>query len=119
MFENNEVVMDINLVHMPICCDRLRHYVSSDGFRYYPQYRGICLYYKKDNCYPHLEGEEFGEYFLYYCPFCGKEMPKILYGGEMYGEALGKATGTPFNQIDLDEVPEEFKTDEWWIKRGL
>ena len=34
-------------------------------------------------------------------------------------DALEEALGKEFCDISEDEIPEEFKTDEWWRKRGL
>lgn len=54
-----------------------------------------------------------------YCPWCSKKLPKSL--RNKWFEMLEK-------NYDLDDpdseeqeklVPEEFKTDEWWKKRGL
>ena len=52
---------------------------------------------------------------IYYCPWCGKELPKDL------TKELGDIV---FDELNLDDfqdprMPEEFKTDEWWKKRGL
>ena len=57
-------------------------------------------------------------------PYCGAKMPKILYGvdengNDPYEDALEEALGKEFCDITEDEIPEEFKTDEWWKKRGL
>ena len=44
-------------------------------------------------------------------------MPKLLY--IEHGDELEKAVGKSLCDITDDEIPEEFKTDEWWKKRGL
>ena len=72
---------------------------------------------------------------IYYCPFCGTKLPTWLGENEEYAIALEKAIGydgykallyehpkTHAYCLDRDKIPEEFKefkTDEWWIKRGL
>ena len=53
-----------------------------------------------------------------YCPFCGAKMPKQLYMSE-YENALEEVLGKDFCDIKEEEIPDEFKTDEWWKKRGL
>jgi hypothetical protein len=52
-----------------------------------------------------------------YCPYCGAEMPKIF--DDEYYDALEEAVGKEFCDIKEEEIPEEFKSDEWWKKRGL
>jgi hypothetical protein len=61
---------------------------------------------------------------IYYCPWCGKKLPKIL--DDEYDQELSKATGIAIDNITLDtysssnpNLPPEFRTDEWWKKRGL
>jgi hypothetical protein len=61
---------------------------------------------------------------IYFCPWCGKDLPKIL--DDEYDQELSKATGIAIDDITLDtysssnpNLPLEFKTDEWWKKRGL
>ncbi|HSC25213.1 MAG TPA: hypothetical protein VLB80_03300 [Candidatus Babeliales bacterium] len=58
-------------------------------------------------------------YEINYCPWCAKPLPKDL--RDEWLEVLKE-------EYDLDDpdskeqkklVPEEFKTDEWWKKRGL
>ena len=55
---------------------------------------------------------------LYYCPWCGKKLPKEL--DEEWEDMLEEEYGItdPFDE-DKDKVPKEFWTDEWWKKRGL
>jgi hypothetical protein len=52
------------------------------------------------------------------CPFCGSKLPKDLYGDE-YDDALEEAVGKDLCDLKEEEIPEEFKSDEWWRKRGL
>ena len=53
-----------------------------------------------------------------YCPWCGAELPKVL--SDEWFDILEEEYGIedPTNE-EKDKVPEEFKTDEWWKKRGL
>ena len=54
-----------------------------------------------------------------YCGWCGKELPDNLY--ETYFNTLEKEYGIkPGLDVQNDpNIPEEFKSDEWWKKRGL
>lgn len=54
-----------------------------------------------------------------YCPWCGIKLPKNL-TDEFY-DTLENEYGI-ICISDLEEntnIPQEFKTDEWWKKRGL
>lgn len=46
-------------------------------------------------------------------------MPEHFYASDIYEDSLEKAVGKDCCDIAEEEIPEEFKTDEWWIKRGL
>jgi hypothetical protein len=51
---------------------------------------------------------------IYYCPWCGSKLPKVLDDKRLeILEELG------FDEPYEQEIPKEFKTDEWWKKRGL
>ena len=57
-----------------------------------------------------------------YCIYCGMELPDLRSsedGSDPYGDALEEALGKDYCDIKPEEIPEEFKTDEWWKKRGL
>ena len=56
------------------------------------------------------------------CPFCGAKLPENLIDerwdtimNELGSDYLPDDEGNPPKK----ELPEEFKTDEWWKKRGL
>ena len=52
------------------------------------------------------------------CPFCGKRLPKEL-GLEwihLVEEQFGEKYLSP---PKMYELPQEWLTDEWWVKRGL
>ena len=55
---------------------------------------------------------------MYFCPWCGSQVPKDLSG--VWIDILVEEYGlkSPCNW-DRDKIPPEFKTDEWWKKRGL
>lgn len=111
--------MNMNLVHMPVCCKALWTCIERDELPYDPTYRSVCFYFKREDYYVKNYNEpEFQQYFLKYCPFCGTKMPKHFYASDIYDNALEEAVGKECCDITDDEIPEEFKTDEWWIKRG-
>jgi hypothetical protein len=55
-----------------------------------------------------------------YCPFCRKKLPKSLY--KKWCSILKKEYNIKdyiYNKVETADIPQEFKTDEWWKKRGL
>jgi hypothetical protein len=63
--------------------------------------------------------DDYGHrYSLKYCPWCGVEFPKTL--GDEWMDTVRDELGLedPADD-DRDKVTEEFRTDEWWKKRGL
>lgn len=101
---------------MEHCCDKMDYYADS----FYKKDHEIVIY------RPHvrrfsliLHGYDFGMMQpIYYCPWCGKKVPKEL--GEEWCIVIKKELG--LDDVFAEEwatLPEEFKTDEWWKKRGL
>ncbi|MBX3458280.1 MAG: hypothetical protein KF820_08020 [Candidatus Paracaedibacteraceae bacterium] len=50
-----------------------------------------------------------------YCPWCGNKLPK---------DVRDKFFDIIYDELNLDgpddpKLPEEFKSREWWVKRGL
>ena len=62
-------------------------------------------------------------YQLKYCPWCGKKLPEKL--SHKMEEILEQEYGITAKDWDAPgwddniHLPEEFRTDEWWKKRGL
>jgi hypothetical protein len=54
-----------------------------------------------------------------HCPWCGKKLPASL--RDKWFEVLEKEYNLddPNSKEQEKLVPQEFKTDEWWVKRGL
>jgi len=54
-----------------------------------------------------------------YCPFCGDKLPSSV--RDQYFEILEKEyqIDHPRYEEQAKRIPEEFKSDEWWKKRGL
>ena len=103
---------------MKYCCMDLETSVDRKEIVYLPVTGCVWFYFKKD----YEEG--YGLYRLGFCPFCGEELPKNRQavdenGDDPYTDALEEALGKEWCDITPEEIPEEFKTDEWWKKRGL
>ncbi len=56
---------------------------------------------------------------LFYCPWCRTKLPKSV--REEWFEILAKEYHLDDPYCDEQEklIPKEFKSDEWWKKRGL
>jgi len=53
-----------------------------------------------------------------YCPWCGTKLPSDL--SDKWWDVLEEEYGiTDPRNDEYDQVPAEFRTDEWWRKRGL
>lgn len=107
---------------MEHCCEEMEYFANQ---KYFDEHD--CLKYKRNTrCYRLVaHGKDKGVYYVIkFCPWCGKKLPKEL--GAVWDDILEKEYGFKpddfFNEKDeWDDsiVPEEFKTDEWWKKRGL
>lgn len=89
------------------CCELMTNIINCKGSRihYLPQFRE---YYVERNGTSAVD-------ILYFCPWCGKNLPEST--RDQLFEILEKEYDI---DDDLDEqVPAEFKTDEWWKKRNL
>ena len=98
------------------CCDKMDYYVDQslkeehELIRYEPESRDYYLI---------LHGKNFGMYSgIDYCPWCGKKLPKSL--EKEWCKVIKEKFGLDnvFAE-EWEELPKEFKTDEWWKKRGL
>ena len=110
------------------CCDKMKRHIlfvrkkeldcngnPKGSIWYNPQHRRYGLLRYSGN----WKNISIGD--LYYCPFCGKKLPEELYDSDM-DDILQKEYGWTKEycaQYPRPELPEEFKTDEWWKKRGL
>ena len=56
---------------------------------------------------------------IHYCPWCGKKLPKNLSDKWFEILDLDYKIECPLDDEEQHKIPPEFKTDEWWKKRGL
>lgn len=99
------------------CCEWMDIFTKDSRVTiiYFPVYRTymIPLLPKNKKLYPVTNGLRID-----YCPWCSKDLPLSLYN--KWIETLKKEYGLdPDHKEQALLVPEEFKTDEWWKKRGL
>jgi hypothetical protein len=103
------------------CCIYMDYALSGrNGYlvEYMPETRSYSLRFYRGDEFTGLEKE------LWYCPWCGKKFPKTL--GDKWEELLKKEYNLTINNFfnkngkwDESRIPEEFRSDEWWKKRGL
>lgn len=98
------------LDNMKFCCPFLNARITLRSFMrdgayivYYPNWRAYTLF-TLDN------SDSIG---LYCCPFCGKKFPQSL--RDEWHDMLEQE----YPDYPNIPLPEEFKTDEWWKKRGF
>ena len=96
---------------MKYCCDNMEYYAEQD---IEIEYSKRLNYYSMT-----LRDDEYSTSCqLYYCPWCGIKLPQSLDG--VWSKTLKAEYGLDDPIFDdADKVPEEFKSDEWWRKRGL
>ena len=96
------------------CCENLTSALdeSSAPFEYDPTERvyGINVLNGKNGSRGHSVIP------IKYCPWCGKQLPKAL-TNEHHDILIDLFDD--YDGSDDPRTPEEFKTDEWWISRGL
>ena len=93
------------------CCSQMIFFLEENK---------VAIYYdkRKRNFAIELKGSS-GIQRIFFCPWCGKRLPESL--SDEFWDIIDKL------EIDTSEVPledhpdmpEEFKSDEWWKKRGL
>ena len=54
---------------------------------------------------------------IWFCPWCGTRLQPGL-SNEWFNALEAIGLGDPWFE-DRDKVPEEFKSDQWWVERGL
>ena len=111
--------MDDELKH---CCGHMDKYTimgeEDPIIEYESSIRSYTFLLREDNKYIGVNQR------LWYCPWCGTKLPEDL--GDEWDEALKTEYNLTINDFvdkkgrwDESKIPEEFKTDEWWKKRGL
>jgi hypothetical protein len=102
----------------------VRHFEWSYAIpiKYYPRTRTFlltdCPGFLHKNELPGKYRAEIG-FAMEYCPQCGSNFPKDL--TEEWYETMEKQFDIKYPS-DPDKahlIPEEYKTDEWWKRRGL
>jgi hypothetical protein len=93
------------------CCKVMNYHVHSKNLiDYEPESRDYLFT---------LRNHSDGNYqSVIYCPWCGKKLPKSL--NKEWCAIIKEKFGLDYVlKEDWDRLPKEFKTEEWWRKRGL
>lgn len=97
------------------CCIYMDYALSGRNghlVEYMPEIRSYSLRFYTGDEFTGMEKE------LWYCPWCGTKLPQDLDG--IWGKTLEREYGLTEEERDEgSKIPEEFRTDEWWKKRGL
>ena len=95
------------------CCDIIEDYSTRENniIKYFPEFRSYNLILHDD---PHGTHQKID-----FCPWCGASFPEEL--GEEWDRILRVEYGIEDAAFswNFNKIPSEFKTDEWWKKRGL
>lgn len=93
------------------CCDTFYKFLNDCkvGLKYHKESRMFSI----------LISRNMGRQGIYNCPWCGFKLLSIL--SDERDDILEREFGVE-NYMDkeqLEKIPAEFLTDEWWIKRKL
>ena len=95
---------------MKHCCDKMRFFLKENE---------VDIYYEKD-VRGYLIGMKHGmvsRQQIDFCPWCGKKLPENLMNA--WFDILENEYGIEDTVYEKSKIPKEFRTDEWWKKRGL
>ena len=108
------------------CCKDMDYFLNEQKVLIY--YNPIFREY-----FTSLRSYKDGKHVIYYCPWCGEKFSPSLIDkyietlSDEYNICFDPPTGKYFNiqseDFDLpdeaEDIPKEFKSNEWWKKRGL
>lgn len=98
------------------CCERLQAWIKCKDcpLRYYPEFRAYSMTVPQ---YLLRKNEIWVGFPVSFCPACGTKFPPDLSEERM--KILKNEYGIKDTYFQKKLIPKEFKTDEWWKKRGL
>jgi hypothetical protein len=93
------------------CCELMDIFLKDPKvpLEYYPMVREYGLHLKNTIAVQLID----------YCPWCSHQLPESL--RDQYFDILEKEFGVKpgLDKKNDPKIPQEFKNDEWWEKRGL
>jgi hypothetical protein len=106
---------------MKYCCVSLKHEIE-EGSSFTKN--KLIVYDAPMRCYGIIDTEAPKRIYqpIDYCPFCGTKFPKDV--RNEYWQTIVEEVGPEYYPTDKNYDPQrlpppEFRTDEWWRKRGL
>jgi hypothetical protein len=100
------------------CCEGMRYLIEDPlaPIAYAPEIRSYAL--TIPSSYLGLN-ELCVSFIIAHCPRCGAQLPKDV--ADEWSEIVRKQfhITDELDEDQLKSLPQEFKTDEWWKKRGL
>ena len=99
------------------CCKGLKGAIEffNTPIRYRARYREYVI---KDEGFNDDEGLIVSSK-LSYCPWCGEKLPKSLFNYWKREIAIHFGIVDFLDKEELNKLPKEYMTDEWWKKKGL
>jgi hypothetical protein len=97
---------------MYTCCEDIRIILSDsrNNIHYYNVFREYYIQTKRNTVILDIP----------FCPWCGKQLPSSL--REKFFDVLEleyKISTNAGDYKDRPDIPEEFRSDQWWKKRNL
>lgn len=91
------------------CCNQMDYHINE---------REKLIYYDKIRNFYALNFSKSTIQTIKYCPWCAFELPNLY---DEWFNILEEEYGIegPLDDAEKHKIPQEFKTDEWWRKRGL
>ena len=99
---------------MTHCCSNMARYIQNKAIDYEPIDRTYGIIYDQDP----LKQAPSRIAMLKYCPWCASNLPKRLID-EWFDILENEYKIEVPDSTTFTNVPEEFKSDAWWKKRGL
>lgn len=91
------------------CCSTMDYILKEDKVlvKYDPVFREYYIKLRHDTA----------KQCMFYCPWCAQKLPHSL--RDSWFDILQCDYKLQSPREDLRKIPKEFRTDEWWKKRGL
>ncbi len=86
-----------------ICCDMMKQQLGHETIIYLARFREYGIPFRPDG--------GFSKISISFCPWCGQALPPPL-----VDQWFEKLWGMGLDVGDRDRIPDEMKTDRWWLE---
>ena len=93
------------------CCERMDFFLKEEkvDIFYYKRWREYAIGMKNGTSAVQI---------IHFCPWCAAKLPESV--SDKWFDILESEHGIDTSTgAEKERIPEEFRTDEWWKKRGL